>query len=677
MRHTSTAKLLTGIVVAVLGIATSFVSGSAQAPCPEPLVPERLDTIGSLKGVPVPLPAALDTVVKNRTKAIVLGKALFWDKQLGSDGQACASCHFHAGADRRIKNQLNPGRNAVPPDQYFDTTKAGGWGPNYTFRSGDFPFHTLTDPLDRDSSVTFDMNDVASSQGTFGGIFIDLVPGKDDACKKESQPLFRVDPSFKLTRKLPARNTPTTINAIFQYRTFWDGRANNHFNGVSPFGRRDTNARVLEVMSNGDVMPVVMDLENAALASQAVGPPGNDHEVSCAGRSFAMIGRKMLRVTRPLYGQKVDPTDSVLGPYADPVDGLNPLYGYTKLIQDAFHDKYWNAPAYRSAEGFTMMEKNFSMYFGLAVMLYESTLISDDAPFDRYVGNATTPPDFTALTAQQRNGLALFLSKGRCVNCHKGPDFTGAGFRSHLEFQEGGIVERMFMGDNGVALYDNGFYNIGARPTGDDLGVGATDPWFNPLSFTRQYKKTLEGNNVPDPFQINTCTFESGPCQPVPHWPPHRDAVDGAFKTPTLRNIELTGPYMHNGGMATLEQVLQFYNRGGDRRGPHSNDTTGWDFNNSNLDPDIDPLGLTDQEQADIVAFLKSLTDDRVRCEKAPFDHPALKNFNGHVGNHIWVKDVNGDGKADDQFLQIPAVGAGGLQAKGLACLQPFHAGLQ
>lgn len=684
MKHITVEQVLTRIVVAlVIGLSALVGSSVAQLACPDPILPEKPDTLGSLKGVPVPLPAALDTVVKNRAKAIVLGKALFWDKQVGSNGQACASCHFHAGADNRIKNQLNPGGRAYPPDTYFDYTGTGGWGPNYTLKSGDFPFHVLSDPLDRNSSVVFDMNDVASSQGAFGGTFLGLNGLNFETCKKEVNPLFYIYPSGKLVRKAPERNAPTTINAIFQFRTFWDGRANNHYNGVNPFGRRDPNARVYEVQGS-NVVPVVMDLENAALASQADGPPGSDTEMACAGRAFSMIGRKMIGLPKPLVGQQVDSTDSVLGPYADPVDGLNPVHSYRQLIQDSFHDKYWNAPGYVSPDGFTLMEKNFSMFFGLSIMLYESTLISDDAPFDRYAGNATTPPDFTALTAAQINGMSLFIGKGKCVNCHKGPDFTGAGVRSHAEFQEGGIVERMHMGDNGVALYDNGFYNIGARPTGNDLGVGAFDPFFKPLSFTRQYKKRLGGENfyAPDPFQINTCTFEVGACQPVANWPPHRDAVDGAFKTPSLRNAELTGPYMHHGGMATLEQVVAFYNRGGDRRGPNGNDTTGWDANfwgqnNSNLDPDITPLGLTDQEQADIVAFIKSLTDERVRCERAPFDHPALKNFNGHVGDYLSVKDMNRDGKADDQFVQIPAVGAGGLPAKGLACLQPFHAGLQ
>ena len=140
----------------------------------------------------------------------------------------------------------------------------------------------------------------------------------------------------------------------------------------------------------------------------------------------------------------------------------------------------------------------------------------------------------------------------------------------------------MLMGDGQVALYDNGFYNIGVRPTPEDLGVGGVDPWGNPLSFTRQYRTMLQGGMVPDPFTVDPCLFavkvsQSNPCDSrVTPKPDFRDAVDGSFKVPGLRNIALTGPYFHNGSRSTLEQVVEFYNRGGDRRGPVGNDTTGF-----------------------------------------------------------------------------------------------------
>jgi cytochrome c peroxidase len=84
------------------------------------------------KGVPVPGPAGLGDLVRDRNAAIALGKALFWDTEAGSNGQACASCHFQAGADNRVKNQMNPG--ILGGDTSFTRPLGGGGagGPNYT-----------------------------------------------------------------------------------------------------------------------------------------------------------------------------------------------------------------------------------------------------------------------------------------------------------------------------------------------------------------------------------------------------------------------------------------------------------------------------------------------------------------------------------------------------------------
>jgi cytochrome c peroxidase len=86
----------------------------------------------------------------------------------------------------------------------------------------------------------------------------------------------------------------------------------------------------------------------------------------------------------------------------------------------------------------------------------------------------------------------------------------------------------------------------------------------------------------------------------------------GRFRTPTLRNVGLRAPYFHNGGKATLEEVVDFYDRGGD-------------FANPGLAPEMQPLGLTPIEKADLVAFLRGgLTDPRVENELPPFDRPLL-----------------------------------------------------
>jgi hypothetical protein len=147
-------------------------------------------------------------------------------------------------------------------------------------------------------------------------------------------------------------------------------------------------------------------------------------------------------------------------------------------------------------------------------------------------------------------------------------------------------------------VYDEGFYNIGVRPPGEDPGVNGLHPNGTPLSAARR-------------ALIDPNLTEFGP---MPSMAGALIRVDNSFKTPGLRNVELTGPFFHNGGAATLEDVIRFYNRGGD-------------FHLENLDsiaPAMLSLGLSEPQIADLAAFLRTLTDERVRNESAPFDHPEL-----------------------------------------------------
>jgi hypothetical protein len=114
--------------------------------------------------------------------------------------------------------------------------------------------------------------------------------------------------------------------------------------------------------------------------------------------------------------------------------------------------------------------------------------------------------------------------------------------------------------------------------------------------------------------------------------------VRGAVKTPTLRNIELTAPFFVNGGQATLAQVVDFYSRGGD-------------FPSADMDPELERAGFSADDKAAVVAFLKALTDERVRLQSAPFDHPSLV-----VPNGLTI----GNGAASEQKITIPATGASG-----------------
>jgi hypothetical protein len=136
--------------------------------------------------------------------------------------------------------------------------------------------------------------------------------------------------------------------------------------------------------------------------------------------------------------------------------------------------------------------------------------------------------------------------------------------------------------------------------------------------------------------------------------------VNASFKIPSLRNVELTGPYMHNGSMATLEQVLEFYTRGGNFNNDAKQVTRVFQLHN---------LQFSEQNRADLIAFLKTLTDDRVRYEQAPFDHPEIFIPHGHEGDQAFtVPYASYPNQAKDQFLAIPAVGASGTAVS----LQPF-----
>jgi cytochrome c peroxidase len=271
---------------------------------------------------------------------------------------------------------------------------------------------------------------------------------------------------------------------------------------------------------------------------------------------------------------------------------------------------------------YSMMEYNFSLFFGLAVQEYEATLVSDDAPIDRYAEG-----DENALTAQQKRGLDVFQTRG-CNICHSGAEFTDATV---------GRIEQLgeILTIPGLLNIDLGFFNLGNRPSLDDPGIGGKDPFGNPLSIAK--------------------------LQDLPLSPEL-----GAFKTAGLRNVEFTAPYMHNGGMLTLDQVVDFYGRSGNfANASNPNELNILDVikinfgdNTSTPEVDIDPIKAA-QEKQDVVAFLKSLTDERVRYQKAPFDHPQLFVPNGHPGDQNKVK-VGKNGNAKDDLMEIKAVGREG-----------------
>lgn len=612
-----------------------------------PLAADLASLPGDLRAVPVPGPDLTDFVA-DRAAAIALGKALFWDMQVGSDGvQACASCHFRAGADPRSKNQLSPGLKRVP---FADLSYTKG-GPNYQLRALDFPLTSLMVPGVRGAlDPAHDNNDVVASQGVHHLNYGELDPQG-----------FWV--YWTNTRRVEPRNTPTMINAVFNHRQFWDGRAENVFNGVNHRGARDASARVARADDRLAPSLVQIALVNSSLASQAVAPVLSDLEMAAPGRSMLNVARRLLTV-RPLAGQLVSKTDSVLGPQSrSPSRGLS-TSTYRTMIQRAFHRRWWDSPklVQKLPNGtvqfvnyadfdpttieMTLDEYNFALYFGLAIQLYEATLVSDDSPWDRFRREYPLPTDpalnpWTNTAPKHISRLALFgamlfndRTRGatnlRCTNCHEQAEFTDASVRRITAAANGPVRNR----DGNVI--DKGFNNIGVRPTNEDLGVGASDE-LGPLS----HAKRLFPGALPGTFDGAAVTKGFG--------------VEGAFKVPSLRNVELTAPYFHNGDARTLRDAISLYSRGGNVFPVTQTDGT-----------PIEPLGvpaLTVDEIDALEAFLLTLTDERVKYRKAPFDHPQLYVPNGHYGDDWYVEDWDWDYLADDEFVNIQAVGAAGSTA--------------
>ncbi|MGZ4844886.1 MAG: cytochrome-c peroxidase, partial [Candidatus Angelobacter sp.] len=559
-------------------------------------------------------------------------------------------------------------------------------------------------------------------------------------------------------RRVTGRNTPSAVNAVFNFRNFWDGRAQNVCNGANPFGARDNSLHLLVLGTDGKLGPAHVGMANSALCSQSLGPILSSVEMSADDRNFHQVGKKLLARV-PLTKQMVDPTDSVLGALSKaPGKGLKT--SYSALIQQAFLPEWWQFSRHicTAADGstvtnvdpaafetcpagtddYTQMEYNFSLFWGVAIQMYESTLIADQTPFDKYmeqqktytligdnnkqsytiqldpgiqpyslsvialdpladftdqemayafdygdgrvmgVGLDTGTIDYasgmltlqfgmppvstfpikisysvgaTPMTTGQLRGLLVFQTKGRCVNCHGGPELSNASVGTVSTV---GPAERMIMADMQVRVYDTGYYHIGVRPTAEDGGLAGTDPVAGePLSQSEYLRKRV----CDDPS--NAIMIPGRPGDGISMAPLNcgdETARGGFFKAPQLRNVALTAPYFHNGSQLTLEQVVEFYDRGGDFN------TFGEEH--QYMDADIDNLGLTLQDKTDLVDFLRNgLTDPRTVSQSAPFDHPQLLTPNGHpqgANGYPVQPDPQHPGQATTQLMEVPAVGKNG-----------------
>ncbi len=825
-------------ITVALGYFAHVRAQTGRLPGQQMTIPLR--PLASLSTVPVPPVFGMEGILADRTAAIQLGKALFWDMQAGSDDtQACASCHFNAGADSRAINQINPGQ--AGGDNNFEM----GGAPNYHlnpgtpgagfggYHDGDFPFRKVANQKDR-FSVVSDVNDVAGSQGVFAttkdqivvtASIIDGNPGggnpipgheragggddegltngnhqvgpihkfppdrdshpkgkgnSNDSQRRDSESTQNTnsvelttsiadavfsfpdpaDSSKRInTRKVTGRNTPSAVNAVFNFRNFWDGRAQNVCNGNNPFGARDKSTQLLVADAPGGKLgPAHVNMQNSALCSQSLGPILSSVEMSADDRNFHQVGKKLL-ARKPLAQQVVDPTDSVLGAVSSAPDkGLKTTY--EALIQQAFLPEWWQFSRHICAasdgstlmdvdpakfescpsgtQDYTQMEYNFSLFWGVAIQMYESTLIADQTPFDKFMEQQTTynlvgdnqtqsytihlqpgiqpyslsiialdplmdftdqdvayafdygdgrvmgvgldrgfvdygsgtltlqfgiPPASrfpvkisysvgpTPLTTSQLRGLLVFQTKGRCVACHGGPELSNASVGTVSTV---GPAERMVMADMHVRVYDTGYYHVGVRPTAEDGGLAGADPVAGkPLSQSEFLRQRV----CDDPSEIHMIPGRPGDGISMAPLNCGDDiARGGFFKAPQLRNIALTAPYFHNGSQLTLEQVVEFYDRGADFN------TFGEEH--QYMDADIDILGLTLQDKTDLVDFLRNgLTDPRTVSQAAPFDHPQLFTPNGHPhssAGYPVVPDPKHPGQATTQLMEVPAVGKNG-----------------
>ncbi len=192
--------------------------------------------------------------------------------------------------------------------------------------------------------------------------------------------------------------------------------------------------------------------------------------------------------------------------------------------------------------------------FGKAIAAYLRLVVSRNSAFDKFVAG-----DATALDDSAKRGLKTFLGKGKCIGCHTGPNFT-----------------------------DDDFHDLGVPQTGPH--VPATDLG----RFTDVAPLLASPFNTSGAYSDSTSTGKlTGVTQTAD--------LTARFRTKSLRNLSSSAPYMHSGQLAALTDVVDFYNGGG-----------GAPQDGGAKDPKLAALGLSDQEKADLVAFLKSLDGDAV-----------------------------------------------------------------
>ena len=190
-----------------------------------------------------------------------------------------------------------------------------------------------------------------------------------------------------------------------------------------------------------------------------------------------------------------------------------------------------------------------------ALAAFQRTLVQTDTPFDNYMRG-----DDNALTEQQKRGLELFTGKASCAQCH-----------------------------NGALLSNEKFYNTGVPPY---------DGWDTDALAQITFRFELYAKGMSQE------KYRSTKDDPGLYFRTKQDDDKGKFRVPSLRYTAYTAPYMHNGMLATLEDVIDFYDAGG---GSNEFAATKTDL--------VQPLGLTDGEKEDLLSFVMSLSGEEITME--------------------------------------------------------------
>jgi cytochrome c peroxidase len=192
----------------------------------------------------------------------------------------------------------------------------------------------------------------------------------------------------------------------------------------------------------------------------------------------------------------------------------------------------------------------------MAIAAFERTLVQTDTPFDEYMRG-----DDTALTEAQKRGLGLFAGKAGCIACHNGP-----------------------------LLSDEQYYNLGVPPF-----AGWEDDELAQITF--RFELYAKGSTEK--------MYRTTKDDPGLYFRTKDARHKGKFRTPSLRYTKYTYPYMHNGMLETLRDVVEFYNAGGGEN----------EFADTKS-PLIQPLGLSGAEVDDLVAFVESLSGDEILIDE-------------------------------------------------------------